>query len=251
VRLTPDQLAQICSEGIQFDANKLQAGQGSGLGLYISKGLVEQHLGKLTVASDGPGKGASFFVELPLFRRAATTSPTQKGNTFGSSGQKTSSTLIPAPCARRVLVVDDAASNRKMLVRLLKSRGFVCEQAEDGQQAVELYRALQGKGELVDIIVMDYEMHVMNGPTATKTLRDLGCTCLIVGVTGNLLPEDVNYFKTQGADAVLGKPLNMKLFEEVLSQHQQKASEGMGFHEEKKSGNNSVFTEEVRGIEMV
>ena len=124
---------------------------------------MEQHIGKLTVTSDGPGKGASFTVELPLFRRTAP--PTkQNGLATWNGACGTSSTLTAAPCARRLLVVDDAASNRK-------TRGFVCEQAEDGQQAIDLYRAPQDKREKEDTIVMDYEMPVMNDPTTTKKLR--------------------------------------------------------------------------------
>jgi CheY-like chemotaxis protein len=138
----------------------------------------------------------------------------------------------PARC-RRVLVVDDAASNRKMLVRILSSRGFVCDQAEDGQQAVETYTAAisaagsclaapVGEGASVGVgapyvaIVMDYEMPVMNGPAAAKRLRELGCKVPIFGVTGNLLPEDVRYYKSKGANEVFGKPLSMSAFEEAL-----------------------------------
>jgi CheY-like chemotaxis protein len=69
-----------------------------------------------------------------------------------------------------VLVVDDALSNRKIMVRLLRSRGQTCEEAENGQQAIDRYGDLRAAGNPVDIIVMDYEMAMMNGPTATKLL---------------------------------------------------------------------------------
>ena len=117
---------------------------------------------------------------------------------------------------KRVLVVDDVLSNRKMLMRILTSKGYVCEQAEDGQQAIDVYRASLASGNLFDAITMDYEMPVMNGPTATGKLRELGCTFPIIGVTGNMLPEDVKFFQSQGATAVVGKPLNMALFENIL-----------------------------------
>lgn len=65
--LTPEQLALLFSEGVQFDANKLQAGGGSGLGLFITKGLVQQHGGTIEATSEGPGLGAAFTVELPLY----------------------------------------------------------------------------------------------------------------------------------------------------------------------------------------
>lgn len=75
------------------------------------------------------------------------------------------------------------------------------------------YRTIRtGEGGLsrFDTVLMDYEMPKMNGPTACKRLRDLGFTGLIVGITGNVLPEDRRFYLNQGAEAVLGKPLDMK-----------------------------------------
>jgi signal transduction histidine kinase len=65
--LTPYQLSQLFTEGVQFDANKLQGGGGSGLGLSISKGIVETHNGFISAVSQGPEKGSIFMVELPLY----------------------------------------------------------------------------------------------------------------------------------------------------------------------------------------
>ena len=230
VGLSESQLGEICSEGVQFNANTLQAGKGSGLGLYISRGLAEQHGGSLTVSSEGLGKGSVFRLELPLSRKAVLSAPFNASSTTALPGgtdytsSPTTGTYIHGPDSghlpgtRRIIVVDDAPSNRKMLIRLLKARGYECEQAEDGQQAIDLYLSLVERGEAPDTIVMDYEMPVMDGPSATKKLRELGCQTLIVGVTGNLLPDDVDYFKRQGANAVLGKPLNVKAFEDILDE---------------------------------
>jgi CheY-like chemotaxis protein len=66
-----------------------------------------------------------------------------------------------------------------------------------------------------DMVLMDFEMPVMNGPTATRALREMGCLCPIVGVTGNVLGADVDYFLAQGADAVLPKPLQLSALEAV------------------------------------
>jgi signal transduction histidine kinase len=66
--LSPAQLNDICKEGVQFNANTLQAGGGSGLGLFIGKGIVEQHGGTMRVSSEGLGVGSTFLIELPLFR---------------------------------------------------------------------------------------------------------------------------------------------------------------------------------------
>ena len=78
-----------------------------------------------------------------------------------------------------------------MLIRLLTTKGYVCEQAEDGQQGIEVYQSMCARGEPPLAILMDYEMPVMNGPTATRKMREMGCAVPIIGVTGNLLPDDV------------------------------------------------------------
>ena len=237
VGLTVEQLAQICSEGVQFNANELQAGKGSGLGLFITKGIVEQHGGTLTVSSAGLGTGTTFTVELPLYYRIA--KPAMNSNLFKChvAPQTTDHTVGVTPTTRsyslslsaadldglelrrRILVVDDAASNRKMLIRILKANGYVCEQAEDGQQALDRYVESVESGELFYAIIMDFEMPVMNGPTATGHLRAMGCTVPIIGVTGNMLPDDIKYFKAQGATEIMAKPLNMTLFENIISQN--------------------------------
>jgi CheY-like chemotaxis protein len=63
---------------------------------------------------------------------------------------------------------------------------------------------------------MDYEMPVMDGPTASKEIRALGCDSLIVGVAGNALPEDTAHLRSCGANAVLIKPFQMEALEEIL-----------------------------------
>jgi CheY-like chemotaxis protein len=62
---------------------------------------------------------------------------------------------------------------------------------------------------------MDYEMPVLSGPEAAKEIRELGCDSFIVGITGNLLAEDVNYYLSCGANFVLPKPVDFRKLEEL------------------------------------
>jgi len=119
---------------------------------------------------------------------------------------------------RRVLIVDDVAMNRKMLRRVLHSRFDAVDEAEDGQKAVDIIaRSLEGGGALTyDVITMDYQMPVMDGVTATRLIRGMGYTGKIVAVTGNALADDVLTFKASGADTVLRKPLDIKLFDSFM-----------------------------------
>ena len=65
--MTQDQLNKLFGKGVQFNVNELQHGNGSGLGLYISKGIVEQHNGQLLCKSKGLGCGTSFMMRMPVY----------------------------------------------------------------------------------------------------------------------------------------------------------------------------------------
>ena len=114
VGLSPEQLANLFRPGAQCSANNLQAGGGSGFGLYISKGIVEEHKGHLNAVSNGLGKGSTFTTTLPVFYVPSLTEASMDV-TIAANGMGTT-----APASLRILLVDDVASNRKSLSRLLE-----------------------------------------------------------------------------------------------------------------------------------
>ena len=135
----------------------------------------------------------------------------------------------------RVLVVDDSDLNRKMICKALAAtKEFLCEQAGDGRKAVEMVRAHMGNddsnngssssssssggggGGLYDIILMDYQMPVMDGPTAISEIRRLGYRGIILGLTGNALLSDAEVMVKAGANDVMVKPLDIDQFLEAL-----------------------------------
>jgi signal transduction histidine kinase len=235
VGLSIEQLSLLFSEGVQFDANRLQHGGGSGLGLNIAKGLVEQHHGLIYAESKGLGDGTTFKVELPLYsflkddlERFVDNSST--GHTASDADSSHEFTLGDAeevkPVARRVLVAEDSASSRKMFVRLLERAGNNCvPPAANGKEAVEMIKedllAASVDPDHVPIycILMDYEMPLINGPDATKLIRALGYKGIILGITGNVLSEDIEYFKEHGADEVMSKPVSLKVIEKYWKGH--------------------------------
>lgn len=120
--LSPDQQERMFQEGVQFNANELQAGEGSGLGLWISREIVKQHNGVIGVKSEGLGKGATFSITIPVLRplvsirmstsrrflyRAENEGIREEGDIDGP--------MVELPT--RVLVVDDAISSVKILSR--------------------------------------------------------------------------------------------------------------------------------------
>ena len=86
----------------------------------------------------------------------------------------------------RILVVDDSPLNRKMLSKLLKSKGYNIEEAADGQIAVDKIKQEADAGRSYDVILMDFVMPVMDGPTATRAIRAMHILTPIFGLTGRL-----------------------------------------------------------------
>ena len=209
---------------------------------------MEQHHGTLTAESEGLGKGSRFIVRLPAFHRSEGT-PIPDGIKFGKSiaeiikrvhsaedrykqntdsaseshsrsmlscNVKLSSINEAAENTKLVLVVDDAMSNRKMLCRLLTNNGYTCEQACDGAECLRMVTGLPPSSCKYDLILMDFEMPIMNGPKATQNLRQLGYNIPIVGVTGNVLASDTDDFVAHGANMVLIKPLSITKLQECM-----------------------------------
>jgi signal transduction histidine kinase/CheY-like chemotaxis protein len=230
-------------EGIEFNANQLQAGSGGGLGMWISKGIVDIHKGLLNVVSEGVGRGTTVRLELAMLQ-------VQEGGGGGVCGavnpsscrshgdgdeescsacvndyttrSQTSSRAVDVSKVQEnsflktVLVVDDSPSSRKMVCRLLKLAGYETHQACDGVECLEMFASLTRRGVTIDLILMDFEMPNMNGPSATKELRNQGVEIPILGVTGNVLQADTDFFLSHGANLVLSKPLTINHLEAAL-----------------------------------
>jgi len=212
--LSGEDLQPLLQDRSQFDLDKLQSGQGSGLGLYMSKGIAEQHGGYVDVSSKGFGQGTCFTLVLPLYKIPESDLPERlKDRKDLEQDGKSDGPLTDVEAYKdvvlRILVVDDVKICRKLMARLLKTKNHVCEEAENGLRAVEMVQAAMQKGTPYDVVLLDCEMPVMKGPEAAREMRKIGFNSFIAGVTGNVLPEDVQFFKESGADCVLGKPLNL------------------------------------------
>jgi CheY-like chemotaxis protein len=145
------------------------------------------------------------------------------------------SRLIPLPVASaislplcRVLVVDDGAENRQLIRLVLTKAGAKVEEAADGQEALD-HIARQD----YDLILMDMQMPVMDGYTATGRLRDSGVTVPIVALTANAMVEDEERCLKAGCSDFLAKPVNLddllRLVAKRLGPTEQKrAAGGMG-----------------------
>ena len=229
VGMTPDQVRTVFHDGTQFNANKFQAGGGSGLGLNIAKGIANEHGGSLKCHSAGMGKGTTFTLSIPVYKMNGTVADGRPlSSTEETIAKDDTMSVNEAGSADAadvdfsdfqiepldILVVDDSVTNRKLCIRLLKKQGHVCDGANDGKEAVEMAKAALQRKEPYDCILMDYEMPNMIGPDACKRIREMGCWSYIVGVTGNVMGEDVARFRECGANWVLPKPFKLESLEQ-------------------------------------
>jgi CheY-like chemotaxis protein len=192
----------------------------------------------LSATSEGEGMGSEFRCELP-----AALSPTEVPRALSVPRPRDDDHNEPEPVhdasdkdsrdvstvemslvesnkaqqetVRNVMVVDDSGPTRKVVARLLRNAGYVCTEAVDGQDCMDKVLAM-GKNP-VHLILMDFEMPRMNGPTATARLRELGYRMPIVGVTGNVLAADKDFFIAHGANNVLHKPLSIEQLKAEIS----------------------------------
>ena len=119
--------------------------------MYIAKSIAEQHHGSLVATSDGIGRGATFTMTLPLWE---VPEQTQKGDIHLEEAPNTISTASREPFNLRILVVDDVASNRKLLTRLLKKEGHVSDEATNGQEAIDKVKESMSNQRPYDCVLM-------------------------------------------------------------------------------------------------
>lgn len=188
-------------------------GQGVGLGLSVSLGIVQQHGGTLT-AENRPaseGGGARFIVRLPVSDRPVTTTPRE-----GVAAQRRRPSLTPVPGVPKVLVVDDEAPIRRALRRFFERRGWVVDEAEDGSGALALLSTPEGSTRY-DVVLCDLKMPGMSGPDLYERLRrDLPSVLpRIIFVTGDVTGTEAAEFLTQVEGPVLEKPFELATVAQV------------------------------------
>lgn len=191
-----DRLETIFDSFSQGDASISRSFGGSGLGLSISRSLARLMEGDLTLTSR-LGHGTRVTLDLPAVP-ARETLPLE---TAARSAR-------PARRGARILVVDDVDINRELIEIGLGMAGHSVTGVESGQAALGALR----QGEDYDLILMDVQMPEMDGMAATRAIRALGGSAAripVIGLSANVLPEQVAACRAAGMDDHLGKPVDM------------------------------------------
>jgi signal transduction histidine kinase/DNA-binding NarL/FixJ family response regulator len=183
--------------------------QGTGLGLPISRKFVQMMGGDITVSST-PGLGSKFAFDIQI----SLADPTEVKML---QADKKVIGLAPNQPEYRILVVDDRADNRLVLVRLLSSIGLLVREAKNGQEAIAVWEDWQPQ-----LIWMDMRMPLMDGYEATKQIKahPLGKTTVIIALTASAFEEERKSILAAGCDDFMRKPFEAKILfakmEEIL-----------------------------------
>lgn len=208
--MTPEYLETIFDAFTRAENSTTNKVQGTGLGMAITKNIVELMGGTIEVFSE-VDKGSLFRVDLEL-RVAETPEGTAGGRSEAEPEEEADLTGM------RFLAAEDNEINGEILSELLEIEGASCEIAVNGQLAVERFR-VSAPGEF-DAILMDVQMPVMNGHEAARAIRALdredAKSIPIIAMTANAFAEDEKAALAAGMDAHVPKPLNMELLKKTL-----------------------------------
>jgi two-component system sensor histidine kinase/response regulator len=194
IGIPPDELATVFDPFVQAETDD-KTKEGTGLGLSISQQFVRLMGGELT-ASSTPGQGSTFRFTLPFKLADAVVQPVEQP-------RRQVVGLAPGQLVYRLLVVEDQAVSRKLLVKLLTTLGFDVREAENGQAAVEAWAAWEPH-----LIWMDMRMPVMDGYTATRRIKATlqGQSTVIIALTASAFETERAMILAQGCDDFLRKP---------------------------------------------
>jgi PAS domain S-box-containing protein len=206
IGMSKESLGKIFQPFVQADTSTTRRFGGTGLGLSICKRLAEALGGQIIVRSE-LGKGSVFTVVIDPgdVKGVAVVRPEdvpELGADAATQGGELQ--FDPNEPAVRILVADDGESNRKLIRLVLERAGLVVHTAENGEQAVKIASA-----EPFDVILMDMNMPVMDGFTATRTLRQRGSDVPILALTADAMKGSEEKCRAAGCSGFVTKPIDM------------------------------------------
>lgn len=216
IGLSKESLENIFHAFVQADTSTTRKYGGTGLGLYISRMLVECMGGSIHAESQ-LGKGSRFYFALPLKISSGLTPEQVKSKTVVLPLVPESKKILP------ILIAEDNSVNREVAQRLLKKLGFKCRTVANGQEAVDAVSTRS-----YSLILMDCQMPEMDGYTATQRIRELssqkGKHIPIVAMTANASTEDREKCLKAGMDDYISKPVDLHTLAMRLSHWMDKES---------------------------
>ena len=224
IGMSRDQILRLFNPFTQADNSMTRRFGGTGLGLFITKNITERLGGSLALDS-APGKGSVFTLTLPTGplqgvewvqltkREAPTLLPVEVAPAAATPASPTPTTQpASGPLQGTILLVEDGPDNQRLISMILKKQGATVDIAENGE--LGLHKALEAwhAGKPYDLILMDMQMPVMDGYTASGELRNQKYPLQIVALTAHALKGEQQHCIDAGCDACLTKPIDKPVF---------------------------------------
>ncbi|OQE34706.1 hypothetical protein PENCOP_c016G01013 [Penicillium coprophilum] len=189
--------------------------QGTGLGLSICKSLAELMDGAVGFHANPDGPGSVFWMTAKMARLTSPVSPVkQRLPPATPEALDNSASLQKVAPHKHILLVEDNKVNQLIMLKLLSSLGFNrVDAAWDGAEAV---RMVKQKPLAYNVILMDINMPVMDGLTATAHIRRMKLDVPILALTGNALKGDADMYLAKGMDDYIAKPLHRQQLVDLL-----------------------------------
>jgi signal transduction histidine kinase/CheY-like chemotaxis protein len=208
IGLTPRQIENVFSQFSQAELSTSRLYGGSGLGLWISRRLANLLGGEITVES-APGHGSTFTLTV-------TAEQPETQSWFESGSTRRDVQVAPQTPSvdltnRRILLADDSPDNQDLVEFVLNKAGAQVVIVGNGADAVKRALAARQEGKVFDVVLMDVQMPLVDGFTATAQLRAEGYTGPIVALTAHAQAEQLQQALQCGCDACLSKPIDESL----------------------------------------
>jgi len=219
IGLTQEQIPDLFQPFTQADSSTAREFGGTGLGLAISKRLAEMLGGDITVSSSlGQGSTFSLTVETgPLDGVSMLDNPEEA---VTENRQKVDPRVAhKVKLNGRILLAEDGSDNQRLIMFILKEAGAEVTLAENGQIAYDQALAAEEEGNPFEVILMDMQMPVMDGCTATRKLREAEYTGSIIALTANVMIGDKDKCREAGCDDYLAKPIDRNVFLPLIARH--------------------------------
>ncbi|MEQ8790517.1 MAG: PAS domain S-box protein [Pirellulaceae bacterium] len=234
------QVARLFRPFTQADTSITRNFGGTGLGLAISRRLAETLGGALDVVSR-PGQGTTFTVLLPidlpagaaLIQTASDASPEPRGGAPDSSSDCAAesaprSAPDPPRLAGRILLAEDGVDNQRLISFVLRKAGAEVTVVENGKLACEAILQAVAEGLPYDMVLMDMQMPVLDGYSATRRLRQDGYDGVIVALTAHAMSGDRQRCLDAGCDDYATKPIERRNLIALASRHMTAAEPSSG-----------------------
>lgn len=228
IGITAEQSSALFMPFTQADASTTRQYGGSGLGLSISRQLASMLGGDVVLVTSRIGHGSHFRATVACGSAVESDVPDGPKKTLPAAAGVVGSEDLRLSADCRVLLAEDGADNRRLILHILGKAGASVSQVDNGQAAVDKARAAATAGRPYDCIVMDMQMPVLDGYAASRGLRAAGYRGAIIALTAHAMPGDRQRCLDAGCDEYATKPIDRRQLVQLVAKHYRRVEQRPG-----------------------